>query len=182
MSTAKRRSSGRARAGETFFGGTFEELNRLGWRQVFFPADHAGAIQRRQRLRARRTHRDGDWRLKTMRGETRWVHLANQPMVAADGSVDRFIGVVHDITDRKANEEVLRSQALAIEVMHEGVVLSDSGGIIRMTNPAFDRMFRIVAGVAHRQAPRPAALRSAARPAHRRIRRRGRARAPARRW
>jgi PAS domain S-box-containing protein len=30
--------------------------------------------------------------------------------------------------------------------MHEGVVLSDSGGIIRMTNPAFDRMFRIVAG------------------------------------
>ena len=54
--------------------------------------------------------------------------------------------MVHDITDRKANEEVLRSQALAIEVMHEGVVLSDSGGIIRMTNPAFDRMFRIVAG------------------------------------
>ena len=30
-----------------FFGGTFEELNRLGWRHVFFPADHAGAIERR---------------------------------------------------------------------------------------------------------------------------------------
>ena len=30
--------------------------------------------------------------------------------------------------------------------MHEGVVLSDSGGIIRMTNPAFDRMFGFVAG------------------------------------
>ena len=84
--------------------------------------------------------------LKTLRGETRWVHLANQPMFGADGKVHRFIGVVHDITDRKANEEVLRSQALAIEVMHEGVVLSDSGGIIRMTNPAFDRMFGIVAG------------------------------------
>ena len=72
------------------------------------------------------------------------MHLANQPIVAADGNVTRYIGVVHDITDRKANEEVLRSQALAIEVMHEGVVLSDSGGIIRMTNPAFDRMFRHV--------------------------------------
>jgi PAS domain S-box-containing protein len=41
---------------------------------------------------------------------------------------------------------VLRSQALAVEVMHEGVVLSDSGGIIRMTNPAFDRMFGAPAG------------------------------------
>ncbi len=130
---------------EPFFGGTFEDLNRLGWRHVFLPSDHAGAIRRRQRLRAgERT--EMELALKTLRGDTRWIHLANQPIIALDGSVNRFIGVVHDITDRKTNEEVLRSQALAIEVMHEGVVLSDSGGIIRMTNPAFDRMFGFVAG------------------------------------
>ncbi|MEO8019499.1 MAG: PAS domain S-box protein [Pseudomonadota bacterium] len=128
-----------------FFGGPFEEINRLGWRHVFFTADHAGAVLRRLRLR-RGERTETEMALKTMRGETRWVHLANQPLISADGSVRRFIGVVHDITDRKANEEVLRSQALAIEVMHEGVVLSDSGGIIRMTNPAFDRMFRIEHG------------------------------------
>jgi PAS domain S-box-containing protein len=128
-----------------FFGASFEDLNRIGWRQAFFPVDHAGAIQRRQRLRkGERT--EMEMAVKTMRGETRWIHLANQPVLNADGTVTRYIGVVHDITDRKANEEVLRSQALAIEVMHEGVVLSDSGGVIRMTNPAFDRMFRIVAG------------------------------------
>ncbi len=128
-----------------FFGGPFEELNRLGWRHVFFPADHAGAIERRQRLR-RGECTEVELALKTLRGETRWIHMANQPLVSADGSVSRYIGVVHDITDRKANEEVLRSQALAIEVMHEGVVLSDGCGIIRMTNPAFDRMFRIEPG------------------------------------
>ena len=128
-----------------FFGGSIEEINRIGWREVFFPHDHAGAIQRRQKLR-RGERTEIEMALKTMRGEARWVHLANQPLVSPDGSVRRFIGVVHDITDRKANEEVLRSQALAIEVMHEGVVLSDSGGIIRMTNPAFDRMFRIEPG------------------------------------
>ena len=130
---------------EQFFGGTFEELNRIGWRHVFFPADYAGALQRRERIR-RGESTVMELALKTLRGETRWVHLANQPLFNADGKVHRFIGVVHDITDRKANEEVLRSQALAIEVMHEGIVLSDSGGIIRMTNPAFDRMFGIVAG------------------------------------
>jgi PAS domain S-box-containing protein len=128
-----------------FFGGTFEDLNRVGWRHVFFPADHAGAIQRRQKLR-RGERTVTELALKTMRGETRWIHLANQPLISHDGKVHRFIGVVHDITDRKTNEEVLRSQALALEVMHEGAVLSDGGGIIRMTNPAFDRMFRIEPG------------------------------------
>jgi PAS domain S-box-containing protein len=130
---------------ERFFGAPFEEANRLGWRQLFFAADHANAIHRRLRLRNGECVQT-ELALKTLRGATRWVHLANQPVHSRDGTVNRFIGVVHDITDRKANEEVLRSQALAVEVMHEGVVLSDSGGIIRMTNPAFDRMFRINAG------------------------------------
>ncbi|HEU4593459.1 MAG TPA: PAS domain S-box protein [Steroidobacteraceae bacterium] len=130
---------------ESFFGAGFEELNRRGWRDVFLPADHEGAIQRRKRLRGgERT--EMELALKTFRGDTRWIHLANQPVFGLDGNVDRYIGVVHDITDRKVSEEVLRTQALAIEVMHEGVVLTDSGGIIRMTNPAFDRMFGIVAG------------------------------------
>ena len=128
-----------------FFGGTFEELNRIGWRNVFLPADLDGAIQRRLRLR-RGERTETELALRTLSGVTRWVHLANQPVISADGIVKRFVGVVHDITDRKANEEVLRSQALAVEVMHEGVVLSDSGGIIRMTNPAFDRMFRLATG------------------------------------
>jgi PAS domain S-box-containing protein len=130
---------------QTFFGCTFEDLNRIGWRNFFFPADHDGAIQRRKRIRdGERT--EMELALKTFRGDTRWIHLANQPVIGFDGTVERYIGVVHDITDRKLNEEVLRSQALAIEVMHEGVVLSDSAGVIRMTNPAFDRMFGSVAG------------------------------------
>ena len=130
---------------DEFFGGSIEDLNRLGWRHVFFEIDYAGAIQRRQKLR-RGERIETELALKTLRGETRWVHIANQPIIDAEGKVNRFIGVVHDITDRKANEEVLRSQALVVEVMHEGVVLSDSSGIIRMTNPSFDRMFRMVAG------------------------------------
>src|SRR6185436_2629822 len=64
---------------DQFFGGSFEELNRLGWRHVFFPADHASALARRQRiLRGERTV--VELALRTMRGETRWVHLANQPL------------------------------------------------------------------------------------------------------
>ncbi len=128
-----------------FFGVTFEELNRVGWRAAIYPTDHSAAIERRQRLR-RGERTEVELAVRTMGGEKRWIHLANQPLMAPDGNVTRYIGVVHDITERKVNEEVLRSQALAVEVMHEGVVLSDSGGVIRMTNPAFDRMFGAVAG------------------------------------
>jgi PAS domain S-box-containing protein len=123
-----------------FFGASFEEMNIMGWRKAYLPGDHAATLKRRQRLR-NGERIEVELALRTVRGETRWVHLANQPLIATDGSISRFIGVVHDITDRKVNEEVLRSQALAVEVMHEGVVLSDGGGVIRMTNPAFDRMF-----------------------------------------
>jgi PAS domain S-box-containing protein len=130
---------------DSFFGASFEELNRIGWRHFMQAADYAGTIRRRQQLR-RGERTEMELALRTLNGTTRWVHLANQPIVAPDGTITRYIGVVHDITDRKANEEVLRSQALAVEVMHEGVVLSDSGGIIRMTNPAFDRMFRTEPG------------------------------------
>jgi PAS domain S-box-containing protein len=130
---------------DKFFGASYQEINRLGWRKVFLPSDHAGALHRRQLLR-RGERTEMELQLRTHSGTTRWVHLANQPIVAHDGSVERYIGVVHDITDRKTNEEVLRSQALAIEVMHEGVVLTDSSGVIRMTNPAFERMFRVDPG------------------------------------
>jgi PAS domain S-box-containing protein len=126
---------------EPFFGGTIEEFNRVGWRHMVYPAHHEAGEHRLVRLR-RGEHTEMELAIKTFRGATRWIHLANKPVIASDGSINRYIGVVHDITDRKTNEEVLRSQALAIEVMHEGVVLSDSGGFIRMTNPAFDRMFR----------------------------------------
>jgi PAS domain S-box-containing protein len=128
-----------------FFGGTFEELNRVGWRHAVQPADQDAAIRRRLGLRSGQ-RAETELAVRTLRNEIRWIHVANQPLVAPDGSIARYIGVVHDITDRKANEEVMRSQALAIEVMHEGVVLSDGTGIIRMTNPAFDRMFGAVAG------------------------------------
>ena len=128
-----------------FFGLNIDEFNRIGWRAFMLPPDHAGAIRRRLKLRAgERT--EGEVAVRDAEGNLRWINLANQPIIAFDGSVTRYIGVVHDITDRKTGEEVLRTQALAIEVMHEGVVLSDSAGVVRMTNPAFDRIFRLERG------------------------------------
>lgn len=48
---------------------------------------------------------------------------------------------VFDITERKRAEEVLKTQALVLESMAEGVNVSDENGIIFFTNPAFENMF-----------------------------------------
>jgi PAS domain S-box-containing protein len=51
--------------------------------------------------------------------------------------------IVHttDVTDRREAERRLRAQASVLATMLEGVVLVDARGAIRLTNPAFDRMF-----------------------------------------
>lgn len=48
---------------------------------------------------------------------------------------------VFDITERKRAEEVLKTQALVLETMAEGVTVSDENGVIFFSNPAFDAMF-----------------------------------------
>ncbi|MBD1833533.1 EAL domain-containing protein [Cyanobacteria bacterium FACHB-472] len=54
---------------------------------------------------------------------------------------DLIRSYVFDITERKRAEEVLKTQALVLESMAEGVNVSDENGIIFFTNPAFEAMF-----------------------------------------
>jgi PAS domain S-box-containing protein len=84
-----------------------------------------------------RQHRDG-----------REVHVAlsaaplHDPQKRSTG----ILCLVHDITERKRIYEALQTQALILESMAEGVNVSDSDGIIRFTNQAFDRIFGYLPG------------------------------------
>jgi PAS domain S-box-containing protein len=75
------------------------------------------------------------------RGEHRWVELRTTPLPSADGTVRSYLGVARDITERREQEEQLRSQAHAFQMMREGVLLTNSKGIIRVANPAFAAWF-----------------------------------------
>lgn len=58
------------------------------------------------------------------------------------GDVTGVVVVVSDISERRAQELALRTQARILDTMAEGVVLVDaSSSIIKLTNPAFDRIF-----------------------------------------
>jgi PAS domain S-box-containing protein len=74
-------------------------------------------------------------------GKLRWIAARGKAFFREDGMVQRFIGTVLDITDRRAVQEELKLQARVLESMDEGVSVADEGGIILYTNSAEDKMF-----------------------------------------
>ncbi|MBI4963631.1 MAG: PAS domain S-box protein [Desulfomonile tiedjei] len=67
--------------------------------------------------------------------------------VAIDGtfardehSVGRAHCVLIDVTGRRKAEKVQRRLATAVEQVNEGIVITDSDGVIQYVNPAFERM------------------------------------------
>ena len=63
----------------------------------------------------------------------------------ANGITGAVINVT-DITDRRAATQLRETQARMFELLHEGVVVIDTENIIRMANPAFERMFGYAPG------------------------------------
>ena len=55
---------------------------------------------------------------------------------------------ITEITDRQAAMHLRETQARMFELLHEGVVVIDIDNMIRMANPAFDRMFGFAPGTA----------------------------------
>jgi PAS domain S-box-containing protein len=55
---------------------------------------------------------------------------------------------ITEITDRQAAMHLRETQARMFELLHEGVVVIDVNNMIRMANPAFERMFGFTAGAA----------------------------------
>jgi PAS domain S-box-containing protein len=55
---------------------------------------------------------------------------------------------ITEITDRQAAMHLRETQARMFELLHEGVVVIDANNMIRMANPAFERMFGFAAGTA----------------------------------
>lgn len=62
--------------------------------------------------------------------------------VQADGQIFGTVINITEVTERHAQQDVLRTQARILETMREGVVLVDAvQHRIKLTNPTFDRMF-----------------------------------------
>ena len=66
--------------------------------------------------------------------------------VIEQSSVAGLTLAITEITQRKLAERTLRTQATILETMREGVAVIGRDGRMRLTNPAFDRMFGYAPG------------------------------------
>ncbi len=92
---------------------------------------------------------EAEYRMRTRSGTWRWITSRGRAtMRDPQGRAIGTAGVTIDIDARKRvelalrdSEARLRTQAVILETMREGVVLAALDGRIEFTNPAFDRMF-----------------------------------------
>ncbi len=68
--------------------------------------------------------------------------------VRSPGGITGAVVNITEITDRQAAQHLRETQARMFELLHEGVVVIDANNVIRMANPAFERMFGFTPGTA----------------------------------
>ncbi|TWR30506.1 PAS domain S-box protein [Mucilaginibacter pallidiroseus] len=73
-------------------------------------------------------------------GSKTWVHVSNSPLFNDAGSVERQIGVMVDITERKETEEQLMTLSLVASSTTSGVVINNADGKVEWVNSAFEKI------------------------------------------
>jgi len=86
-------------------------------------------------------HYESEYRLRCDDGAYRHVLARGLCLRDAEGWPYRFVGYLTDVTQSRQAEQMLRTSALVLENMAEGVNVVDERGVIAFTNPAFDAIF-----------------------------------------
>jgi len=69
-----------------------------------------------------------------------WVAMSNSPLFNESGKIERQVGAMVDITERKKAEEELRLLSLVASSTISGVVINDSEGNVEWVNGAFEHI------------------------------------------
>nr|WP_160166262.1 PAS domain S-box protein [Natrialba hulunbeirensis] len=62
------------------------------------------------------------------------------PIVSSDGTYDGTVGVVRDVSERKAREQELRQYETIVETVQDGIYVVDEEGIFTMVNESYAAM------------------------------------------
>ena len=77
-----------------------------------------------------------DWEIIRKDGSRRFVEGSVSPIRTSDGELEGFRGIVRDVSERKAADDVMRRQWGAIEASMDGMAIVDGGGRVEYANDA----------------------------------------------
>ncbi len=108
------------------FGCTLEEMQSMGGMKAFYHPDDLEKARVRMADLAAGRPAQAEVRMVNIRGETRWLHVVNQPIRNASagddaGAARYVIGVCHDITARKNAELALQKSESILRSVTDNV-------------------------------------------------------------
>ncbi|MDQ2050030.1 PAS domain S-box protein [Natronolimnohabitans sp. A-GB9] len=76
--------------------------------------------------------------IKPTAGKRTWLSVSAAPIRGPDGSIDRVITALEDVTERKQREQRLRAFREALDHAGHSIYLTDTDGTIEYVNAAFE--------------------------------------------
>lgn len=108
------------------------------------PEDRAHVAQVIEAALLRGGVADCEYRIVRPDGEVRYVRDVAEPVYAAKGKLERYFGVIHDITSIKlAQSQTLKTEARyrhLVEHSHDGVILLSATGTIVYVSPSGQKL------------------------------------------
>lgn len=139
-----------------YTGQSLEEWLGYGWLGAIHPDDRAYAEKHWRDATAARSLVDAEFRLRAADGGWRWTNVRAAPVLAADGTVEKWAGINIDIDARKRAEAALRESEARYRSLFDnmaegltlcGVVRDDEGRVVDQLyldlNPAVEQQLGI---------------------------------------
>jgi PAS domain S-box-containing protein len=127
------------------FGYTAEELTRLDFIDLTHPDDRElskSVMREVLQSRGRQVHFSKRYRRKD--GRTIWTEVSSALIYGPDGEPSHFITHLIDVTDRKLAEMALHEErerlSVTLRCIGDGVVTTDTAGIVEIVNEAAERL------------------------------------------
>jgi len=123
---------------EDVWGVAVEELeaNPQSFLEYVHPEDRERVRQSMKRLTSGEPD-EIEYRVIRPDGEQRWMRGQSKPVFDEDGGVDRVVGFVRDITDRRERETKLERYETIVEALGDPVYVLDADGRYTFVNDAY---------------------------------------------
>ncbi|HEX9048590.1 MAG TPA: PAS domain S-box protein [Verrucomicrobiae bacterium] len=113
-----------------------------GWLSIVHPDDRA-SMERyfRDQVLANKMPFDRTYRIVRINDQReRWVHGLGKLILNEAGEIERMVGVIQDVTERKKAEEQMELQSSALTAVDNAIVITNHRGDIEWINPAFTKL------------------------------------------